>query len=434
MSASVALAENPFETQTQPQEGLLAQQLVGFANEAFVLGASAARPPQQRECDTDRARFSEKFFADVSPAPLSPLHLQNTRVLPHREALLQSLPKGKLCLEIGAGNGALTRQILLHLAPGKLHVCDRDFHSFDDSSFDSAGKQGVIEYHEGDAAEYLAALPDSYADLIFLRPGPSYSATARALEQAGRKLKDDGAIICGNYTTYSPLDGAKYGVARAVNEFCHAGCCEISHLAFHPLGFHDVALRKCAAPLAGAHLNGLCLEAPDTNTFLPDVWEYLIGKYDIRSVLDIGAGAGWTTKWFVDRGIYTLGVESSREALEKCRCRANIVEHDYRTGPFIPSMVLDLAWCAGFVEQIEEEYMLNFISSFRACRYVCLTHAEPGRQSPHNVNCQATEYWIDKMDNYGFDFDEAETAYLRSTDKYKTTSGRRTLAFFKTRT
>jgi hypothetical protein len=220
---------------------------------------------------------------------------------------------------------------------------------------------------------------------------------------------------------------------RAVNEFCHTGGFEFFCLGLNTLGCHEVALRRSPSLPGTSQMGGAFLDAPDTLTFLPDVWEYLINKYDITSVLDVGAGAGWSTKWFVDRGVYTLGVEGWQDALEKSQCRGNIVSHDYSVGPFVPSMLLDLAWCAGFVEQIEEEFIPHFMASFRSCRYVCLTHAEPGQTGCHFVNCQKTEYWIDKMSEYGFDYDSAETTCLRSTDKHKAPRGRRTLTFFKRR-
>jgi hypothetical protein len=222
-------------------------------------------------------------------------------------------------------------------------------------------------------------------------------------------------------------------VARAVNEFCLGAGFEIICLALNSLGYQDAALRKCPGSPANAHLGGAPLDAPDTATFLPDVWSYLIDKYHIQSVLDVGAGAGWSTKWFADQGLYTLGVEGWKEALDKSQCRPNIVEHDYTVAPFIPSMLLDLAWCAGFVEHIEQEFIPNFMASFRACRYVCLIHAEPGQTGHHHVNCQPTEYWIRIMNEFRFDFDAAETAHLRSTDIHKAPRGRRTLSFFKRR-
>jgi hypothetical protein len=59
-----------------------------------------------------------------------------------------------------------------------------------------------------------------------------------------------------------------------------------------------------------------------------------------------------------------------------------------------------------------------------------LTHAEPGDVGHHHVNCRPTDYWVRKMNEFGFEFDAAETAFLRSTDKHKAPRGRRTLTFF----
>ena len=147
------------------------------------------------------------------------------------------------------------------------------------------------------------------------------------------------------------------------------------------------------------------VEAPDANTFLPDVWEHLIDHYSIQSVLDIGAGAGWNAKWFVGKGIYTLGIESCKEALEHGRCRSNVVEHDYAQGSFVPACCFDLAWCAGFVQQIEEQFIPNFMASFQSCKYACLTFPEAGQPGYQHINCQSTEYWVKKMNDYGFDHD-----------------------------
>lgn len=416
-------------------ENLLAEQLIEFANEAFVF-SNVSRGSPALAADPAPARnpaLTPAYFSDVVPPPLPDRYLRNARVVSVREQILTLLPKGGTCVEVAPHSGEFSRQILSLLHPAQLHLCDRDFNSFDDSPFGDALERGTVALHEGEAAEYLATQPDRHFDLICFHFQQSYAAAARALEQAGRKIKEDGSILCVNYTMYSPLEGVKYGVARAVNEFCRTKGFEISCLALNSMGYQDVVLRRSNGPVEPAPSGGPFLDAPDTHTFLPDVWEYLIDKYEIQSVLDIGAGAGWSTKWFADRNIYALGVEGCAEALAKSQCRSNIIEHDYRTGPFVPAMELDLGWCAGFVEQIEERFMGNFMASFRACHHVCLTHAEAGELNAENVNAQPTAYWIKKMDEYGFDYDAAETARLRSTDKHKAPRGRRTLTFFNRR-
>jgi SAM-dependent methyltransferase len=176
--------------------------------------------------------------------------------------------------------------------------------------------------------------------------------------------------------------------------------------------------------------SGAFLGAPDAHIYLPDIWEHLIGTYAIQSVLDIGAGAGWSTRWFVEKGVYTLGVEGSSVALRHNRCRSNVVKHSYSEAPFVPACCFDLAWCAGFVQQLEERSIPNLMTSFQSCKYVCLTPADVQEKAYRHVNSQPTSYWVKKMNEYGFDHDPRETLDLRSTATDKSQWGRRGLTFF----
>jgi SAM-dependent methyltransferase len=425
-----------FPDETLPQndsqtETILAEQLVGFANEAFVFSSA---PRQLEKPGLGPKRFPappRSYFADVTPPPLARRHLKNTRVLPSREHILPFLARKGICADIGTRTGDFAWQVLTALEPAKLFLCDRDFNSFDNSPFGTAFEKGILELHEAEADSFLDTKPDGYFDLICIYPGHSHNSAAQSLEKAGRKIKNDGCILCANYTTYAPLEGVKYGVPRAVHEFCHAAGFEIAYLALNASGHQDVGLRKIAGDENAAQPDDSAFEIPDADRYQPDIWEYLIAKYDIRTVLDLGAGAGWSTKWFVDRGIYALGVERSKEAIAGNKCRGNMIEHDYRSGPFIPSMVLDLAWCAGFVDQINEQHIPNFMASLQNCRFICLTHAEPGGAGTGPINCQSNEYWVKKMGEFGFDHDAVETTRLRSCGSHLDRGGFRNLTFFK---
>jgi Methyltransferase domain len=373
-------------------------------------------------------------FTDVEQPLLQDYHLSNCRVLPSREAILPLLPKGGVCAEFGTQSGHFAQLLLAVLQPPQLHLYSHDFRSFERALFQSAIDRGVVQLHPGSAEELLAGAPDGKFDVVHVHPDDSFAQTARSLALAARVVKDDGYILCANYTTYSPLEGIKCGVGRAVHEFCHQGRFEIVYLALHPLGCNDVVIRRRGRTRENEHLGGAFLNAPDANTYLPDVWTYLIDRYAVKSVLDVGAGVGWSTKWFADQGLLALGVEGWPEALEKSQCRDRIVAHDYTRGPFVPTMPFDLGWCAEFVEHIEEEHIPNFMASFQACSYVCMTHGEIGQIGYHHVNCQSTDYWIEKMGQYGFDYDAAETANLRATDTQKNPWGRKTLTFFRKRT
>ena len=95
----------------------------------------------------------------------------------------------------------------------------------------------------------MGELPDRSFDFIYIDGDHSYAGVVRDLEQAGRKIKDDGWIVCNDYTLYSPLEKSKYGVYRAVNEFCLRHNFEIRYLALHRWGYHDVALKKLPRPI-----------------------------------------------------------------------------------------------------------------------------------------------------------------------------------------
>lgn len=184
------------------------------------------------------------YFADVLPPQLTEQELENSRVIPSREEILALLPKGGVCAEIGTQAGDFAKQMLSALQPAKFHIYDLDFTPFDHAHFQSSIQSGQVELHPGDSATLLSDQPDHSLDLMYIDGDSSYQGAAKNLEQAARKIKEDGWIVCNNYAVYSPLEGVKYGVCRAVNEFCLNRGFEIRYLALHHWGYHNVALRK----------------------------------------------------------------------------------------------------------------------------------------------------------------------------------------------
>ena len=69
--------------------------------------------------------------------------------------------------------------------------------------------------------------------------------------------------------------------------------------------------------------------------------------------------------------------------------------------------------------------------TIRLGRYACVTHAEPGQNGHHHVNCQTTDYWIKVFAEHGFEHIAEETRMFRLTDRWRATWGRRTLTMFK---
>lgn len=162
-----------------------------------------------------------------------------------------------------------------------------------------------------------------------------------------------------------------------------------------------------------SHLGGCIIEG-DIGTWAPQVWEKLIEIYDLKKVVDVGCGAGHSTKYFIDKGIDAVGVEGFVPAINASPVKQNIFVHDYSTGEFQTNSTFDLAWCCEFVEHVEEKYSENFMKTFDKCNVVAMTHAVPGQPGFHHVNCQNAEYWINKFKERGFSYNEEFSFLLRS--------------------
>jgi len=76
--------------------------------------------------------------------------------------------------------------------------------------------------------------------------------------------------------------------------------------------------------------------------------------------------------------------------------------HDLRNGPFITSV--DLVLCCEVVEHIEEAYLDNVLRTLANGRVIAMTHAFPGQEGYHHVNCQSPDYWIEKLRLHGYEF------------------------------
>lgn len=183
-------------------------------------------------------------FAGSEPPPLSEWHLKNSRLLHNREEILKRMPQGGTCAEIGTQAGDFARRILALLKPVKFHIFDIDFTPFDRTGFETGIREGTVELHQGDSSSSLAALPDHSFDFIYIDGDHAYDGVVKDLAEAARKIKDDGWIVCNDYTVYSPLEQIQYGVYRAVNEFCWREGFEIVYLGLQHWSYHDVALRR----------------------------------------------------------------------------------------------------------------------------------------------------------------------------------------------
>ena len=169
----------------------------------------------------------------------------------------------------------------------------------------------------------------------------------------------------------------------------------------------------------------------DPNTMCPELWEAFVRRYQIKSVIDVGCGEGYSTKYFHDLGVEVTGLEGGKLAIAASPVPELIVQHDFTKGPWVPPKPVDLIWCCEFVEHVEERFVPNFLATFAAGRYCLMTHAFPGQEGFHHVNCQPPEYWINRLAAIGFVYDETATLELRQMTQAKHVA--RSLLYFERR-
>jgi 2-polyprenyl-3-methyl-5-hydroxy-6-metoxy-1,4-benzoquinol methylase len=166
-------------------------------------------------------------------------------------------------------------------------------------------------------------------------------------------------------------------------------------------------------------------EHGDPYTFNPDIWTEIIKTFEVKSVLDVGCGLGFSVRWFKEQGLDVLGIEGSSQAIKDSVCPENIIQWDYTIGKLELDKKFDLIHCCEFVEHVEEQYVDNFLDTFKHGRYILMTHAIPNQPGIHHVNCRTSKYWVEKMNKIGYAVDEKTSMWTRiySNSPYYQNSG-----------
>jgi hypothetical protein len=160
------------------------------------------------------------------------------------------------------------------------------------------------------------------------------------------------------------------------------------------------------------HLGGNIKEG-DPRTFCPRVWDYVIQRFCIGSVMDLGSGAGNAADWFFKKGVRTIAVDGLSANIPLSFYPA--VCHDLTKGPVVTSV--DLVHCQEMVEHIEERYLGSLLSSLACGRVILMTHALPGQGGHHHVNEKAADYWINHIQARGYNLMVEDTNRVRGIAK-----------------
>lgn len=162
----------------------------------------------------------------------------------------------------------------------------------------------------------------------------------------------------------------------------------------------------------------------DINTWNPLLWKFLIDRYSISSVLDVGCGEGHSVSWFRRQGIIAHGIEGLLTNVQ--RAVTPIALHDLLEKPYV--MPVDLVWSCEVAEHISENKIDMYLDTLCNGRVIAMTHAVPGQGGHHHVNCQPSEYWISKLNARNYWLAEENEIYRNISKKeevftYFSTSG-----------
>lgn len=156
------------------------------------------------------------------------------------------------------------------------------------------------------------------------------------------------------------------------------------------------------------HLGGNLWQG-DPWTFAPRVWQYMIDRFAVNSVLDVGSGRGHAAHWFHRHNCCTIAIDA--EERNVASALHPTVMHDITAAPFI--CPVDLTHCQEVVEHIAPEHLDNLMRTLCNGDTVIMSHGEPGQAGHSHVNCQPQEYWVNAMLERGFLLLEDDTIRIR---------------------
>ena len=160
------------------------------------------------------------------------------------------------------------------------------------------------------------------------------------------------------------------------------------------------------------HLGGNVLEG-DPYTFCPGVWSYVIERFAISSVLDLGSGIGYSADFFHRKGLRTVAVDGLSDNVKMALYPT--VCHDLTKGPVLTSV--DLVHCHEVVEHIDKRFLENLLLSLCCGRIILMTHALPGQGGHHHVNEKPDRYWAEHLARRGYNLLAEDTKRIRAIAK-----------------
>lgn len=182
--------------------------------------------------------------AHAKGTSVPPSKLIQCQVFSDRYKIIEKMPNEGNVAEVGTQTGRFANFILSTLDKVKLHTIDIDYSLFERADLTAFIEAKRLETIKGSSWEELAKFPEEFFSWIYIDASHFYDHVKSDLENAKKRVKIGGYIVCNDYTNWSPFEADNYGVLQAVNEFLAEEDFDVSYLAFHPFGYNDIALRR----------------------------------------------------------------------------------------------------------------------------------------------------------------------------------------------
>lgn len=201
----------------------------------------------------------------VEIGPICARALNNARICENRNDILQYLPKGKVCAELGVMYGDYSKLILKIMEPSKFYAIDyfgfsdiwgrtdiADSHlthqQWYEREFSKEIEEGKMEVRQGLSWDVLETFPDDYFDYIYVDAGHEYDCVSKDVEVIQRKIKNGGIIAFNDYTLCNfwvqPYElGAYYGIVPAANKLINSTNSEVLFLDLETVLTNDLVIR-----------------------------------------------------------------------------------------------------------------------------------------------------------------------------------------------
>ena len=185
------------------------------------------------------------FTATASFPGLSTLpqnSMNSAKLFPNREIMLSELIlDGFRIIEVGSQEGKFA-EFLARVKPNVSLIAIDIYTGLIKERGVLTGMNNV-QVLEGDSSSILNALSPKF-DLIYIDGDHAYDGVKKDATSADFLLEINGLMVFNDYTPWSYLEQIPYGIPQVVHELVESECYEIVGFAFHPWGYHDIALRK----------------------------------------------------------------------------------------------------------------------------------------------------------------------------------------------